>query len=468
MSGMSSDSGTVRLDTREGITREQLLRLGGSLALAGLAGPLLGAASDGITAVSAAGLPYRAHTNVKAHLTFWHFWGSQVRHGAIRSIIADFMKVYPGVQVTDTYVPFGDIWTKNIAAVASGSGMPDVIVEDRPQLRTRARNKIDISLAALARSDGITGAPFWPFTWKEAVVDGQPYGLPYETDIRVLYYNKSAFKDAGLDPAKPPRNWDDLWSYADKLDARVNNSGSQLQRISFYPPFFVGLDMWAWNNGGDWQDAHYNPTFDLPANVATLEWMKKWADRYGKTRLDALAATFGPSGPTDGFQSQKVVMVVDIQGYQTFINQFKPPFEVGVAAIPPARGHKPASLSGGFALSMPRGPRSAATAAAAWEFIKYLSLVGQARWAQLTYGMPTVEKVAQTDPILKASPHWTEFVKDMSYGRPAEYNPYYPTMTANLIPVAQEAALSGKRTPKQALFAAQQQALVEINRNRPH
>ena len=126
------------------------------------------------------------------------------------------------------------------------------------------------------------------------------------------------------------------------------------------------------------------------------------------------------------------------------------------------------SFSGGFALAMPRGPRSSATVNAAWEFIKYLSLVGQATWAQLTYGMPTVPSIARTNKTLLASPHWNEFVHSMSYGRPGEYNPYYPTFIADLVPVAQDNALSGRMTPKQALIVAQQQAIVEINRNRKH
>src|SRR5579875_2102862 len=145
--------------------------------------------------------------------------------------------------------------------------MPDVIIEDRPQLRTRAQHHIDENLAALVKRDKVSLSSFWPFTVKEAVVNGDAYGLPYETDIRVLYYNKDQFKAAGLDPNKPPKNWDDLWSYADKLDAKSGNSGNNLQRVAFYPVFFIGLDIWTWNNGGEWQTKSYQPTLNAPANV---------------------------------------------------------------------------------------------------------------------------------------------------------------------------------------------------------
>jgi hypothetical protein len=51
-------------------------------------------------------------------------------------IVAICQEQLPNVQITETFKPFGDIWTANIAAVAAGTGMPDIIVEDRPHTNT--------------------------------------------------------------------------------------------------------------------------------------------------------------------------------------------------------------------------------------------------------------------------------------------------------------------------------------------
>lgn len=446
-------------------TRRDVLKVGGGLALATLGGarfPALLSAQGSTTPA------YTAHTDVKGDITFWHFWGSPLRRTAVRRIVAQFKQMYPNINVKETYIPFSDIWNKNLAAVAAGSGMPDVIVEDRPQLANRAKNNIETSLADLAKRDNVTGAAYWPFTWKEADVNGEPYGLPYETDIRVLYYNKAAFVDAGLDPDKPPTNWDDLWAYSDKLDQK---DGDKLTRVGFYPLFGnTGLDQWAWCNGGEWQDASDNPTFTDPANVATLTWIKKWVDRYGASNIKALQSTFA-SGNQDGFMSGKVAMIVDIQGYTAVLNFYNPSFKTkkdedagyGVTDIPPAAGHKPASLSGGFALSIPHGAKQRD---ASWEFIKYMSFVGQESWARDTYGMPTIEEMAKSDPILQAQPNWSYFVKAMSYGRAAVYNPYYPAMMSDLIPLATDDVVTGKKSPEQALADAQKKAEDEIKRNK--
>lgn len=434
------------------------------LATPGVASPVATAAasSSGATATES----YAVLPNTTGNITFWHFWGSPIRRNAIRRIVSGFMAKYPGIKVTETFVPFGDIWTKAIAAVAAGSGMPDVLVEDRPQLKDRAKNNIDIGLADLAKRDHVTGDAFWPFTWEEALYNGVPYGLPYETDIRVTYYNKAEYQDAGLDPSKPPQNWDECWTYADKLDKK---SGSKLEQVGFYPLYGMDLDQWAWNNGGEWQDKNYTPTLNAKPNVETLDWIKKWTDRYGKQNLDAFSGTFG-QGKQDKFMSGKVSTEIDIQGYTSFLNFYNPSFATkdkknvgyGVGPIPPNTGKKPASLSGGFALSIPRGVKQIDPA---WEFIKYAVFVGQISWARDTYSMPTIEKVAKSDPNLNADPNWRFFVDAMAYGRPAVFNPYYPKMLELLGP-ARDAVLQGKMTAQQALDDAQKKAEAEIAKNK--
>ena len=426
------------------------------------------AASATPSASGAAVAAYTMHTDLQGNLDFWHFWGSPVRRTAIRRVIAEFNSVYPGLKVNETYVPFGDIFTRLLTTVAAGSGMPDAIVDDRGQLRARAADKIDTSFADLAKRDNVTGNAFWPFTWVEATYQDEPYGLPYETDIRVLYYNKAALSDAGLDPEKPPTNWDELAAYADTIDQR---DGDKLVRIAFYPTIGnIGLDSWAWCDGGEWQTNDFVPTLNRAENVAALAWMKTWADRYGVNNINAFKGSFG-QGNQDEFMSGKVAMKVDIQGYSSQLNFYNPKFLTkdkkdlgyGVAPIPPAPGKKPASFSGGFAITNPRGSKNREQA---WEFAKYLAFVGQASWARDTLAMPTVEKLARTDPALNAAPNWSFFVDAMRYGRPGVFNPYYPKMMGDLVNPAFDEVTARNKAPQQVLDDAQQKAEQEIARNK--
>ena len=169
-------------------------------------------------------------------------------------------------------MPFGDIWTRVIAAVAAGSGMPDVLV-NTVQLFDRAQNDIMTSLQDLAERDNISEGDFWPHAWSQANVDGALYGLPYETDIRVLYYNKAQFADAGLDPETPPADWDALWTAADSLDVIAANGS--IERMGFHPLIGnIGLDQWGWCNGGEWQTEDGTPTINAPENVEAMAYSR--------------------------------------------------------------------------------------------------------------------------------------------------------------------------------------------------
>ncbi len=47
--------------------------------------------------------------------------------------------------------------------------------------------------------------------------DGKLYSMPYNSSTPIFYYNKEAFKKAGLDPEKPPKTWKDVEAYSKKI-----------------------------------------------------------------------------------------------------------------------------------------------------------------------------------------------------------------------------------------------------------
>jgi sn-glycerol 3-phosphate transport system substrate-binding protein len=47
--------------------------------------------------------------------------------------------------------------------------------------------------------------------------DGKLYSMPYNSSTPILYYNKDAFKKAGLDPEKPPKSWAEVEAFSRKI-----------------------------------------------------------------------------------------------------------------------------------------------------------------------------------------------------------------------------------------------------------
>mgnify|MGYP003694417483 CR=1 FL=1 len=59
-------------------------------------------------------------------------------------------------------------------------------------------------------------------------LDGKYYALPTAVRSLALFWNKTLFKEAGLDPERPPATLDELVDYAKKLTKRSPN-GDLLQ-----------------------------------------------------------------------------------------------------------------------------------------------------------------------------------------------------------------------------------------------
>ena len=65
--------------------------------------------------------------------------------------------------------------------------------------------------------------------------DGKLYSMPYNSSTPIFYYNKDAFKKAGLDPEKPPRTWPEVEAYAKKIIAA---GGAKCGFSTGWPAFF--------------------------------------------------------------------------------------------------------------------------------------------------------------------------------------------------------------------------------------
>jgi multiple sugar transport system substrate-binding protein len=396
-------------------------------------------------------------TSVSGEVEFWHFWGSPARRTAIRRVVALCQAELPNITVTEVFKPFGDIWTANVAAVAAGSGMPDVIVEDRPQLPQRARDEIATDLGPFIEEDGLDMASmFREFAWNEALFEGSPYGIPFETDVRVLFYNKNAFREAGLDPESPPETWEEAVEMGNQLDI---GSGTDWERIGFMPLWNAGPDFWAYTNG--WEAVVDGaPNVNDPAYLETIQWLNERVEHYGGWEtLQNFRASYG-SPPNDLFMSGAAPMFTDVAGYISQLVFYRPrvenaegemvEMEWGISHIPynTERGN----WSGGFALSIPRGADSPE---AAWEFIKCAAgPIGQASWARDTFAIPTNIEAAEA-PELHADPNWAIIEAELETSRGSTYVESYPNWSQEVNPRLEQ-VWRGELTPEQMVEEAQQ------------
>jgi sn-glycerol 3-phosphate transport system substrate-binding protein len=100
--------------------------------------------------------------------------------------------------------------------------------------------------------------------------------MPFNSSTPVLYYNKDAFKKAGLDPNQPPTTWDQVAADAAKLKAAGMSCGYttgwqgwvQLEEYSAWQ----GAPYASRNNGFDGTDAVLE--FNKPLQVAHIQFLQ--------------------------------------------------------------------------------------------------------------------------------------------------------------------------------------------------
>src|SRR3546814_8391611 len=61
---------------------------------------------------------------------------------------------------------------------------------------------------------------FYPAFMENSQTGGKTWGIPFQRSTIVMYWNKEAFQEAGLDPETPPQNWNELIESGQKLTKR--------------------------------------------------------------------------------------------------------------------------------------------------------------------------------------------------------------------------------------------------------
>ncbi|MEW2292836.1 sugar ABC transporter substrate-binding protein [Streptomyces sp. NPDC006743] len=145
-------------------------------------------------------------------------------------VIGDFEKKYPGTHVKWVDQP-AEGYPDKISADAAGGTLPDVVnvAPDLVAPLAKAGLAMDLDKAA-AKYKG----EYLPGAWASHQVPGLPgtYAFPWYLNTGPLFYNKTLFKQAGLDANKPPKTYDELFTDALQL---AQKSGGKVATLANVP-----------------------------------------------------------------------------------------------------------------------------------------------------------------------------------------------------------------------------------------
>ncbi len=178
-------------------------------------------------------------------LTFWGTYGNggnKVQTDALHNtIIPAFEKANPTIKINYVDIPYDSLLQK-LTTSAAGGELPDLVRSDIGWVPKFAALKVFAQLDGTLPNFDKLSADNYPGSLATNKWDGHYYGLPLDTNTRVLISNPTALEDAGI--TSPPATFDDLKADAPKLAAKKISvfADSGLQGWNVYP--------WIWSAGG--------------------------------------------------------------------------------------------------------------------------------------------------------------------------------------------------------------------------
>lgn len=219
-----------------------------------------------------AAVPAHAQTEIQ----WWH-----AMSGPLGEWVNDLAKQYNESQKEYKIVPtfkgtYDESMTAAIAAYRSGNA-PHILQVFEVGTATMMASKAAIKPVAEVMKE--SGVSFDPKAYIPAVAgyytapNGQMLSLPFNSSTTIFYYNKDAFKAAGLDPEKAPKTWPEVVAAAAKLKASGHKcpfttswiSWTQLESFSTWHNTLFATR----NNGFGGTDARL--AFNSPLHVRHFE-----------------------------------------------------------------------------------------------------------------------------------------------------------------------------------------------------
>jgi len=297
---------------------------------------------------------------------------------------------------------------------------------------------------------------FFPAFMLNGQFAGKTWGVPFQRSTVVMYWNKDLFKEAGLDPNKPPQNWKELVSMGQKLtkkdaNGNVTQWGVQVPSSGFPYWLFQGFST---QNGAILANAEGNEVkYDDPKVIEALQF---WVDLSRKYGIHPPGIVEWGTTPRD-FMERKAAIIWTTTGNLTNIRS-NAKFDFGVAMLP--EGVRRGSPTGGGNFFIFK-KASSAEQEGAFKFAKWLTQPARAAKWSIDTGYVAVSPASYETPELKK--YAAEFppalvARDQLPFAVAELSTHDNQRVTKALNDGLQAALTGKKTPEQAMKDAQAEA----------
>ncbi len=330
----------------------------------------------------------------------------------------DYKKEHPNVTVEVLSTDLREVETKLAAAIPTDTG-PDIF-------DIAAYTSIPFIEQGLLEPNPPDVDAYVKAHWSDFVVDyvtfdGKTYGVPLMDGSKAsLFYNKKMFREAGLDPEKPPHTFEEVLEYAQKLakydeagklvvsghSLRLAGAGSGIAEKFRFVMHQAGGDTIVQTPEGKWHNGYDNEAGRMA--------LKYYIDSVWKYHVDDPEI----KGGADAFVTEVTAMFLREAWVIGEIKSKNPDLEYGVAPMP--AWERWDTLSQPWPLYVSRTAEEEA-----WDFVKFLTSKENGERVVTMTGWLSDREDIDWDAILAETPQFEAFLRP-----PAELGYYVDALIA--------------------------------------
>ena len=388
-----------------------------------------GAAVEESASVSSETVVKEVESEETVTISFWHAYNETEAAVLVDTLIPAFEAEHPNIRVEALTVPYDEFHRKLLTSIAGGTA-PDLIRADIIWVPEFADMGALVPLDEVMADFDTYEEMVFPGPLSTNYLNGHYYGLPLDTNTRVLIYNKEIFAEAGIE--NPPATMDEFLEVCEAI------KGLGEDKYCFADDGTNGWAMlpWIWSFGGSLTDAEITTAagyLNGDASKAAYEFLKNLLDE-GYLHPGILGGSFDRWG---AFGNGEVAMILEGPWFPTY---FSMDTEYGYAPMLTGDGGS-ISVVGGEDIVMFQQSENKEAAA---EFIRFmLSEDAQMKLAEVGQ-MPVIKSSLDTDYV-KNHPYFGYFLEQLETAKSRTSHPKW-TEIEDIFDLAGGRFLAGEGT----------------------
>lgn len=247
-------------------------------------------------------------------LAFWGGWTGP-DGDVMRAMVDQYNARHPDVHVTLTTLQWTPLFDKFLTSMRAGEG-PDLMAMHPQDTAQFIEAGLLEPLSAFGKDVEVKAGDFDKNAWGYSSYKSTQYALPLDFHMHGLYYNVDLFKQAGLNPDRPPTTGDELIAAARKLtidsagrhpgDAGFDAKNIKQYGLSFpnnHHAFYIWFAL-MFQQGAGFTISGTQVNFDDAQGIAAWKWEEDLIFKHQVVPV-------GQSNPAQDFLTGRTAMLID-------------------------------------------------------------------------------------------------------------------------------------------------------------